>query len=438
MIKTIRIFSFFIIGWLFLAIFIGQAQASAIPAPLITKISGEPPLVSGEAKANTEIQIYLDNKFIGYASTKAKDNRTEIFNYQVASNLTQGLHKAMVIAKDKTSLILSPPSKEIFFYTGSLPAPTLIEPNEKTVTGKVKPLIVGLTVTNTLVKIFIDGVYNGKTAILNQLSGTANFSYKPFLNLKPGWHEVQTQAEDSQGRKSELSAAQNFKIELPMPAPTMYQPVVNNKTMANRPFIVGLAKNGSKVKIFIDKKLVGQFLVTNHPSGTANLAYQPSKTLTKGGHLVYTTATDNRGKESIWSNIIYFTIAQPSIAQAAAEEKKETVAKITEPQQGKEQPLAVSPEEGKIKQATGTNQGLAGIVGQTEEKEQTGAINEAKQNQSGIQLNVIIFIIFLVGIVAWLIWVNRELVKERKANEQKQINPEITTEPPKEDKDKLL
>jgi hypothetical protein len=47
----------------------------------------------------------------------------------------------------------------------------------------------------------------------------------------------------------------NFIIELPMPAPTVFKPVVNLNTSMSRPFIVGLAKNNSKVKIYIDKNI---------------------------------------------------------------------------------------------------------------------------------------------------------------------------------------
>jgi len=407
--------SFLVAAIIFILIIGGQAKASVLSAPIIDKIVGQPFQVSGQAEAGNEILIYLDDKFVGYAIIEATAERTEIFNFNFAIALSDGSHKAIAIARDKSSLLLSAPSKEVFFNVGFLPVPTLVQPNETTITAKGKPLITGLTVSGSRVKIFIDGVYNGQTEILSHPSGTANFTYWPFLNLRPGKHELQLQTQDAHGVLSRLSAVQKFTIELPMPAPTMYRPVVNTATVNSRPFIVGLAKNDSSIKVFIDKKYFGQFKITNHPSGTANFVFLPPKSLTNGQHLVYTTATDARGKESSWSNIVYFRITQPSIAQGAEEENKNNVSKITEPQPEVSQPLSVSQNEGKILPSTDNKTGSAGQNGQTEASQPTGAINETKQNQGKPQLNLIIFLVFLVGIVAWLVWVNRELVKERSA-----------------------
>ncbi|MBU4455490.1 hypothetical protein KJ586_03195, partial [Patescibacteria group bacterium] len=87
----------------------------------------------------------------------------------------------------------------------AMPAPTMIEPDENTVTGKLKPLIKGLTINGTFVRVYIDGVYNGKTDILTHDSGTANFAYQPFLNLSEGRHAAWAVAEDEASGKSGIS-----------------------------------------------------------------------------------------------------------------------------------------------------------------------------------------------------------------------------------------
>jgi hypothetical protein len=331
------------------------------------------------------------------------------------------------------------------------PAPTLIAPNQTTVTAKVKPLIIGLTKKDTLVKIFIDDVYNGKTEILNHPSGTANFAYRPFLNLSPGQHKVYAIAEDSSGNASLVSAVLNFKIELPMPAPTLFKPVVNNNTSLNRPFVVGLAKNDSKIKIYIDKKYDGEFLVKNHPSGTANFAYKPLVALARGNHLVYAVALDKRGKESIWSNIIYFSTKNSAIAESADEARQEAVAEIKEPEEpAKVKPTTIiSDSSGAVVKESGTKPAGQQVTGDKDQaaiekvksliggNEQVGdsdpgMVNEGQQNQGRLKLSLVIFILFLVGVVAWLLWVNRELVKERRAQNQ---TPEKTETP---NQDKLL
>ncbi|MDD4271255.1 MAG: hypothetical protein PHF50_00430 [Patescibacteria group bacterium] len=373
------------------------------------------------------------------------------------------------LAEETAPILISPaPSAEVKVEIKPSPAPTLIAPNQTTITAKVKPLIIGLTKSGSLVKIFIDGVYNGKTEILNHESGTANFSYTPFLNLSRGWHEVYAMAENKTGGASKKSAVLRFNIELPMPAPTIFKPVVNKDTSSNRPFIVGLAKNDSKIKVYIDKKLNGEFEVKNHPSGIANFAYKPVKLLERGSHLVHAVAVDKRGKQSSWSNPVYFSVKNSAIAQSAVEEKSDTVASIKEPEAtvkvNSETPI-ISKSSGEVEKKSDElteikteadkainkliRQDQAGldeikslIRGDKAEKTSAGQgmINEGKSNQGKLKLSLVLFILFLVGVVAWLLWVNRELVKERRA----QNEAEEKTDKEKEDltsggqKDKLL
>jgi len=339
------------------------------------------------------------------------------------------------------NLISPAPSSEVNLTVNLLPAPTLVSPDETTVTAKVKPLIIGLTKSGSLVKFFIDDVYNGKTQILNNESGTANFAYRPFLNLSRGWHKVYAMAEDGAGKVSRISEVLYFNIELPLPAPTMLRPVVNKNTSLSRPFIVGLAKNNSKIKIYIDKKYNGEFEVKNHLSGTANFAYRPVKPLERGNHLVYVVAVDKRGKQSDWSNIVYFSTKDSAIAQSAQEEKSDTVANIEEPKEAdkinslapvisdstgviekkSDEPVTARSESAdavkKLSQQDKDGlEKIKNLVGndKAENAGAQGMINEGKSNQGKIKLSLVLFVLFLVGVVAWLLWVNRELVKERR------------------------
>jgi cbb3-type cytochrome oxidase subunit 3 len=187
--------------------------------------------------------------------------------------------------------------------------------------------------------------------------------------------------------------------------------------------------------------------------------------------LVYATAVDSRGKESVWSNIIYFTVgapAAPQITGEAAEEKQpvseevrdfvalarlyevdkrvtisdkdlnrleELLAKKNELNlataeirslenllKGKLADKKASEEEKgkgeapKEEQATGTPDEIediiAGSLGTT--TQQSGLIDESQEQQSKLKLNLIIFILFLIAVVVWIFWVNRELIKERR------------------------
>ena len=360
----------------------------------------------------------------------------------------------------------------LFFSTeanAALPAPTLIAPNEKTATADLKPLITGLTIDNSLVEILIDGVYSGATGILKNDSGTANFAYRPAEELTRGWHKVQAVA-IKDGQISSDSNILNFEIQLPFPAPTVLKSVVNQATSNTRPFIVGLAKNDSKIKIYIDKKYQGEFTVKNHQSGTANFAFKPAVALKRGAHTVFAVAIDKRGKKSIESNIVDFSTKSSAIAQAAAEEKKEAVAQIKEPKQPaevKSEAVVISESSGSVLEKTETkpaaqvktpavagekiepattgleekenvikqelkdkeraaltSEKIKSLIGEgaKETKSDQGMINEGKENQGRLKLDLILFILFLLGIVAWLLWVNRELIKERRAQTEAEEN----------------
>jgi len=418
--KKAALFIFFTLLALSLA---GEARAGQVNSPTIIELGDKKGqefscqlFVKGLTPTNTEVLVYIDGIFADFAKVKSEGTDSDSFYYEHPKSLTGG-NEVKLIAQDKTSLVLSPPV-EMKYTIPPLPAPTLISPASGKIVGEPKPYITGLVSNWSFAHIYIDGVYNGRTEILSHESGTANFAYKPFLDLEIGWHKVWAVAEDNLGRKSGISNVLEFKVEKPMPAPTLFSPVVNSNTQYNQPFIVGLAKNNSAIEIFIDNKLTGQFNVVNHPSGTANFAFK-SAILARGSHSVYTTATDSRGKESQQSNVIYFSVRQPVIAQGAREEKGGLVGKIKEPVSEIESksPLVVSPS-GDIE--TGETLGLEGqigeIINEKSKKDSPAAIDESKQEQGRLGVNLTIFIIFILAVIGWIFWVNRELVKEQEAN----------------------
>ncbi len=54
----------------------------------------------------------------------------------------------------------------------------------------------------------------------------------------------------------------------------------------------------------------------------------------------------------------------------------------------------------------------------------TGLITERKESLGKIKLNLLIFIIFLMAVISWIIWVNRELVKEKEENIKEDMKDE--------------
>lgn len=424
------VFVAFILGC-FLAV--NTVKAAVVGTPTVVEISGcacttsAKPLVTGLTQKGTEVLIYLDGKFSNLATVNTKGTATDNFYYRFNS-LSAGEHKITFIARDKTSLVLSAPTKEYCLSSGYkaekqvvsqpvfiLAAPTIFAPNEKTITANTKPLIKGVAKSGTIVHVYIDGIYNGRTERLEHKSGAAGFVYKPFLNLSRGQHTIKAVSEGPDGKKSKATYMA-FTIEKPMPAPTLIKPKNQSVYTPTNFLLTGLAKNDSVIKVYLDHKVVRTFKVKNSPSGTAHFYYLPTGSLTRGAHMVYATAIDARGKASSWSEVRYFRVYEPEISAGASETT--TAAKpsqeVSKNDAVKEK--AVEENKGVAQEATTTGGAVAGgekitngdgsVLGE--------GTTQVENTNKKIPLNLIIFIVFLIGVIIWIIWVNRELIKERR------------------------
>lgn len=424
------------------------------------------PVISGETLANTEVLIYDNLRFVGMAKeVEVLANGKLSFVYKSVVALSEGKHSIKALARNKTSMVLSIFSNEVNIniapkkISQTLPAPTLIQPNEKTITAKVMPIISGLSVNNTKVNIYVDGILNGGTAKLSHTSGTANFAYKPFLNLSIGQHSIWAVAIDEKGMMSKPSNVLTFKIEEQLPAPI----IKDIKPVDSRFQISALVKSGLKIRVFVDHKLEKEIEAKKDESGTANFTFTTNKNYSKGQHFIYLSAVDLRGKESKWSNIVYKNInLLPGINKEVLKEKIEVLAvdnsdfekikellvlarlfnenkktlitqkdidsvndvlkrkdelKLTNDEVvSLEKLISESSLKNSLDKDQAVNTGIEEILNQdgSKKSEDTGIINESKENQGKLRLNLIIFILFLVAVVAWIFWVNRELIKERR------------------------
>ena len=371
------------------------------------------PLIVGLNPQNTDVLVYLNGEFSGLAHVNESETKTSNFYYQPVVPLGAGQYQVTVLAREKISLLMSELSQASNLRIYDLSAPTLIAPNSNTVFAKVKPEIIGLTRHNTRVHIFIDGAYNGKTNFVQSKNETANFKYEPFLNLNVGAHVMWAIAEDRKGNKSLPSQALKFNIEEPFPAPTLITPLTGSEF--NKPIIVGVAKNNSLVRVFIDKVFYGEFLVENNISGVASFNYVPFVALSPGDHLIYTSAVDSRGKESIWSNIVYYHVIAPEFSDSNLAEDLLLINALEDDIEVLGEESEIIDETGIISES-GVIEELQDIINvpQNEPGETTGTINEERENQGKLKLNLAIFIIFLLSVIAWIFWVNRELIKERQ------------------------
>ena len=145
--------------------------------------------------------------------------------------------------------------------------------------------------------------------------------------------------------------------------------------------------------------------------------------------------------------MVYFSTRDSAIAQSAQEEKSDTIVSIEEPKEAPEinsgapviseslgvieeeqaeEPTEVLAEPAEAikklsQQDEVSSEEVKNLIGDNTKKgtkDSRGMINEGKSNQGKLKLSLVLFILFLVGVVAWLLWVNRELVKERRAQNE--------------------
>jgi len=192
--------------------------------------------------------------------------------------------------------------------TDPLPSPAIISPIEGEKISSDKPIITGNTLNGAQVHIFVDDELSGSATVSDNESGTANFSYSVPSVLKPGRHTISAIAavDANTSEKTEIK----FEVIGFVP-PTLLKPIVNSKTTPARPFIVGVAKNDSLVKIFIDGEYDGELFAQNNPSGTATFSYLPKNDLTLGLHQLKAIAVDRiSGRESLESKLMTFLIKE--------------------------------------------------------------------------------------------------------------------------------
>lgn len=266
-----------------------------------------------------------------------------------------------------------------FVHAETLKAPIITQASEDN-KNTFKPIINGATENNTLVKIYIDGVYNGKTDFLAGDSNLISFTYQSFIDLKPGSHSIWAIAEDRQSGKSQPSDILNFEVKAGVPTPTLFTPVVNSDTNYNQPFIVGLSKKNLAVKMFIDDAPSGEVKISGN-TDTVSFNYKPVKPLAIGAHTVYSIAVDNDGRESKKSNIVNFKVYNPETVSDEANKNEE-----------------------------------AQITGQNEQNQETSVTAPASESKQAPLKNLIIFIVLVIIIVGWIIWANWRFIEEKIKN----------------------
>ncbi len=278
--------------------------------------------------------------------------------------------------------------------------PTLLSPSEGWSTTEKKPLITGLTQNDTQVAVYIDDTFNGRATVKNGTQGTASFAYTPFLDLTPGWHTVKVKSQDDRtGLESATTLVRSFYVDLPLPAPTLTTPVVNEDTTWSKPWITGLSKNDTVVHVYIDGVYNGKTKAVNDESGTASFSYQPFLELTPGSHQVKVVAKDAKGKTSVSSTTLEFNVYNPKTVTTTVNSDEANTEQ--DENQNQDQENKNTSEEG---EQSSSEEGEQSSSEEGEESEEGNNLSEEASNST-------IGWAMLIAIAAGLVYRNRRSVK---------------------------
>lgn len=219
--KNIVLAAIFIFMVVLFAPSLSHAASSLSTPTLLAPDSGEnfiirKPAIRGLTFNDTRVAVYIDDVFNGYAQVQNGSEGTASFVYFPFVDLTSGWHAVKVRAEDSETGVRSNVSGELsFFIEQPYPAPQVHYTTQNGNTTWSKPYICGIAKNDSTVQIFIDGALNGEFRVMNSGTGTASFSYKPYLALSPGQHTISAIAISPQGKKSIASESFTFSIVRP-------------------------------------------------------------------------------------------------------------------------------------------------------------------------------------------------------------------------------
>ncbi|MDD4901572.1 MAG: hypothetical protein PHE24_00330 [Patescibacteria group bacterium] len=286
-----------------------------------------------------------------------------------------------------------------------IPLPTILSTTQIEESTSSQIQINGLVANGYRILIYINGKYNGVANISQINSDVAKFTYlssplnsnqtfeimalaqnQSTLQLSaPASAIVRSVIERSSLKSAEIK--ENILTNNPSPinSPTLLTPR-QISCSSSAPYISGFAISNSSVFIYIDNKLFSVVPTGNESSGTSFFSYSPKASLERGNHLVYAIAQDKKGNKSRRSNTLPFCISSPQIIATT------TPASIDMQDSTKIDNIASNSSSNLVFQKTISN----------------NLSNDSHKKT----LNILIFAVFIAGLLVWMIFVNRELADE--------------------------
>ena len=290
-------------------------------------------------------------------------------------------------------------------------APSILFLTQVEGAGSSQILVNGLIAPGYDVKIYLNGKYDGMANVSQITTDFAKFSYLSAPINSSQKYELMAIGQNKVSLELTAPAisAVNSVIEQSVLAPAKKITTVKTKTVATIvaapalisptmspcvaiPYVSGSTPSGTSVNIFIDNNLSATIPSTKVSSSVSLFSYLPANILKRGIHSVYAIAQNNNGVKSSKSNTLNFCINVPQIL------------------------TATSTSDAQINNIPTSSPIITAQPTSTTIFQKTIANSTASNNKN--ILNIIVFLLFVIGLLIWMIFVNRELAQENDENNQ--------------------
>lgn len=287
-----------------------------------------------------------------------------------------------------------------------------------------EPFATGFTDENTNVLFYVDGNYYGDAEIVK--NGSTDIFYL-YLNspLSEGIHSFFLISRDMNGVMSPQTIEKSFVFSQKLDTPKII------KTSFNQSFYIkGESSNQNYIDLYVDNNLYKTLYIKRN---SKNLFEFNDNNLSKGEHSFFIVARDELNRKSNPTQKINFffykntnkkiiEIKKPIISNIAKPIISENLKKPSISSEGQVEEVVVegidnTKTETKKEEDTKKIDEILNNLNQKQD-ESVGSLNESGENQGDLKMNLIIFLAFLIAVILWIVWVNRE-IKEEDAEDNK-------------------
>ncbi|HEX8702603.1 MAG TPA: Ig-like domain-containing protein, partial [Myxococcaceae bacterium] len=256
------------------------------------------PTYSGTAEAGNTVTVIVDGAVVGTVTADG----TGTWSFTPTTALAEGTHTVRATATDPVGNT-SPDSNTNTFTVDTTPpaAPVLVAPANNSETNDTTPTFTGTAEPNVTVTVFLDGAQLGTTTA----DAAGNWTFTPATPLAQGTYDASAMATDAAGNTSPSSNINRFTIDTTVVGiPVVTSPVDDEVTSDNTPTFTGTADANNTVMVMLNGTQVG----TTTADAAGNWSFTPTDPLQDGPYAVVAVARDARGRTSLPSATVNFTV----------------------------------------------------------------------------------------------------------------------------------